>query len=367
MRYRTATKIHEDPMCRSSFYDVATCSRRNSSRVGCDDPQGLGRSRLVRLRRALGNSVLADWDAWRPDVSDTQGERARSSVPECEQCRLVRASIALREHTTAAGQAALSALAVIKTAAVAVNLATALPDTPRSGLQNEGMQAFEPIELGHDFYAGIAFELNRNAEGIDLSQPPTPPVKVQAASKTVRTAQASERDLPDVVWASLEPIVRGRNEYADHRPNAGGNGPSLAIIAEKSISAVVTPPHVPLLTAPSDASQSVAQNEPQPKNLADGIPWPTFAPGEPTVQPPAQVVHQAIPWPVFAPVESTRGSDIAHATGPLREHAVASAAPKCTSSSVHAWGRAADLTRQAMRAWLDVLVGSKPVEMTARY
>jgi hypothetical protein len=82
------------------------------------------------------------------------------------------------------------------------------------------------------------------------------------------------------------------------------------------------------------------------------VPWPVFAPVETTPGPTTRVVQEttAIPWPVFA-VEVPSSSAQAARSG---------------SSPERGLGQAVDLTRQALGAWLDVLEGSAPVEVTAR-
>ena len=59
--------------------------------------------------------------------------------------------------------------------------------------------AFEPIEVGDDFYTGVAFELNRNAEGINLVQAATAPTATLARSQPVALAESLEPDLPAVL------------------------------------------------------------------------------------------------------------------------------------------------------------------------
>ena len=68
--------------------------------------------------------------------------------------------------------------------------------------------AFEPIEVGDDFYSGVAYELNRNAEGIDLVQPPDArPAVVEYAAAGRAGRMCVELDLPEVLCGAMDEDV----------------------------------------------------------------------------------------------------------------------------------------------------------------
>ena len=84
--------------------------------------------------------------------------------------------------------------------------------------------AFEPIEVAEDLYTGIAFELNRNAEGIDLARPAASPVASLARSETVPAAEILELDLPDSALrdATDEDVVDLSSSAGAAEPCVGG-------------------------------------------------------------------------------------------------------------------------------------------------
>ncbi len=104
------------------------------------------------------------------------------------------------------------------------------------------------------------------------------------------------------------------------------------------------------------------------------IPWPAFAPEEPIARPSTAVVvrETTVPWPVFAPAESS----IDHDAGSLTDRrdvvypAIASTQPTTVSpprpGPDSSWGQAINLTRQAVCAWMGVLVKTGSVQVTAR-
>jgi hypothetical protein len=96
---------------------------------------------------------------------------------------------------------------------------------------------------------------------------------------------------------------------------------------------------------------------------------------EPIVSlPQTSVVRETtVPWPVFAPIETGGSHEVV--VHPTERRHVVDSGPSRSLSSLRAtpvparesgWGEAVDLTRQAMAAWLGVLVRTGPVEVTAR-
>jgi hypothetical protein len=135
-------------------------------------------------------------------------------------------------------------------------------------------------------------------------------------------------------------------------------GPSPAVVDDRAKSSVVAEPAYPLI---ADGPAAVAESTTHLPGRVAGIPWPVFAPVEAIAQPPTLVVQEkTVPWPVFAPIDPHAGPSSA-----AESHSSA-AAPGRGSSSETGWGHAVDLTRQAMCAWMAVLVRSSPVEVTAR-
>jgi hypothetical protein len=60
----------------------------------------------------------------------------------------------------------------------------ALADVLDAFARDRDVVAFEPMEIGEDLYPGLAFALNREAEGLNVSPPPAPPAD-EVASRPV--------------------------------------------------------------------------------------------------------------------------------------------------------------------------------------
>ncbi len=399
--------------------------------LGLTIPGGSNRGGWLVSAGRWGNSVLVDLDTWRPDNSSSQPRRVAATRHECEQCRLARAALALNKREEALSRVADST----KSTAVQTVTGSKKPTAesrhvrPADSFRAPTL-AIEPIDVGDDSYTGIAFELNRNAEGINLVQSPTAPSAILARSQPVELTEALEPDLPAVLcgatdedvadWtpvavtaqrqdendrtasgalvsveagdygtpeeteatpipvpgappviaASVQPAAptscpelfevfacrTGPVDEDDAAPYA--QAPSMAAIADASKSSVVTERAATLNPAsPPVAAESTIQSQVQ----VAGIPWPVFAPDEPTAPEPTRVVQETtVPWPVFAPLDPTASPKSA------AESLSLVAAPRRASSSDAGWGQAVDLTRRAMFAWMGVLVRSAPVEVTAR-
>jgi hypothetical protein len=172
----------------------------------------------------------------------------------------------------------------------------------------------------------------------------------------------------------------------------------------------------PSFVAPSQATDVGAQSDVQPSDIASpSIPWPIFAPEDSDSQPETRIAQEIqVPWPVFAPSEPAPGqantftTDSSDGTATLaspptvaeRSETVQAAltsmeAPALANRSVRSpsndscerssstiddaglhtlreayspenrWGQAVQLTREAVVAWMKVLVGPALVKVSA--
>jgi hypothetical protein len=133
---------------------------------------------------------------------------------------------------------------------------------------------------------------------------------------------------------------------------------SLATVADASRSSVISEPVAPIIPFELPvASERTRLSQDQ----AAGIPWPAFAPVDAVSPQSTRVVKvTTVPWPVFAPIDPTAVPNSSV------QSLVSATAPERCSSTNGSWGQAVDLTRKAMCAWIGVLHGSTPVEVTAR-
>jgi hypothetical protein len=399
--------------------------------LGVTVPGGTNRGGWLISAGRWSNSLLVDWDTWRPDSRDSQARPVATARHQCEKCRLARAAIALRER----GPVPSLVVNSTKSASVQTRIGTEKPTAEShhilpADLRGAPASAFESIDVGDDFYAGVAFELNRNNEGIDLVPFPSAPYATLAGSQPIALTEGVETDLPEMLCGGTDedgndltplpvasvpreaneptaseilvssatgddidpseteaapislpaapPVVTANAQAAaaiDHPelfevfacqtgPVDEGDvmpcdeAPNLAIVAVASKSSTVTDSAVPLNHA---SRPVVAERTGQSEDRAARIPWPVFAPADAIVQLPNRVVQETtMPWPVFAPVDSTAGPTSAV------ESLSSMSAPRRDSTAVAGWGQAVDLTRQAMCAWVEVLVGSVRVDVTAR-
>jgi hypothetical protein len=399
--------------------------------LGVTIPGGTNRGGWLVSAGRWANSAVVDWDTPRPDSSASQARRFATTRHGCEQCRLARAALALREQAAAASRVADSTKSTVAKAAAGSEKPTSDRHDVLTGDSSPAATiAFEPIAVGDDFYSAVAFELNRNAEAINFVQSPTAPTAILTRSQPVALAEGPEPEMPEVLCGLMDDDVddsaqiavtaqpRGENEsiasdvldsietgveYATDETEAtpisgavaspiaaasmhaaaatygpelfeviacqtGQFGaedaslydeePSPAVVDDRSKSSVVAEPANPLIAA---GPAVVAESTRQSAGRVAGIPWPVIAPVEAIAQPPTRVVQETtIPWPVFAPIDPHAGPSSA------AESLSSAAAPRRDSSSKAGWGQAVDLTRQAMCAWMAVLVRSAPVEVTAR-
>jgi hypothetical protein len=253
--------------------------------------------------------------------------------------------------------------------AVTERLGSRSPDAAGSPSAHAGPASFTQIEVSDDFCVGIAYELNRNAEGIDLVQPPLASISVVVKPDFLEGTAAEP-----VADTSAERLEFDFTEFLCGMPDdESGDRP-----------VVMSDP--PRDTAESAIDESLDARElygefgaeltddaeplrakPLTTDTAHAIPWPTFAPAETTVPVTNRVARETtVPWPVFAPDERPDASGIAEMIAPSPE-GVRSAATVASNAQVSpGWHDAADLTRQAMRAWMNVLLGPKSVQVTVR-
>ena len=399
--------------------------------LGVTIPGGTNRGGWLVSAARWGSSVNLDWDAWRPDNRANQAPRVATTRHQCEQCRLARAAIALRERRPAPGVVATSTKSTSVQTGIGSEQRTA--DSHRVSAADSlraPTLAFEPIDVANDFYTGIAFELNRNAEGIDLVQSPTAPTSSVARFEAVVLVENLETDLPavlcgvtdedDVEPASLAVASQPREE---NDPTASGTLISSETGDEFNLGETeATPTSEPDVSPVVAASvRAAAANDcPEPFEVFTCQTGPINEDDAPTyeealgpaivaaastssvvTQPAAPLYPVAppvvaertkpsldqgavIPWPAFAPDDtssqpSTRVVQDTTVPWPVfapieltadssraAESFSSASAPRHGSSSNASWGQAVDLTRQAVSAWMHVLSGSARVEVTAR-
>ena len=165
-------------------------------------------------------SLLAQWDTWEPadgDEADPAGKRDHFG---CEECRLARLRVAASAMRAAAGDppapkgediapaGAIDAVlaeskgvfvdpkAIVGWVQPNVPLAELSPSTnARTSV------AFEPIRVSEPFEAGIAYELNRNADGLgDPAADSLESVAVTMDSELGLPADAYELDVWDELY-----------------------------------------------------------------------------------------------------------------------------------------------------------------------
>jgi hypothetical protein len=278
-------------------------------------------------------SALARWDTWRP----SEGSGNLRGPRECPLCRIARAELARKSRNPATDLRAGSTAAVVRPA----RPSPGRPDGDGSLAKTAGPAtsrgvAFEPITVPDDSDTDIALKLNREAEGIDLTQPPAPPVQSMAAREPIGRSENLELALLDELSQAVDEGKAGSGSCERDSKRSSQTQPPPAQLASEQPSGKVT--------APTTASS------------AEGIPWPVFAPAGPTAPAPIAVAREAsIPWPVFAP------------GGPPPEPD-RSVTAQSTGASTHPvrWGEAIQLTREAVVAWMKVLTGPALVQVSAR-
>jgi hypothetical protein len=112
---------------------------------------------------AWATSLLAQWDTWEPAEDDAAVPAGKRDQLSCEECRLAR----------------------LRIVATALQAAHGEPPSPKA-------VAFEPIRVSEPFETGIAYELNRMAEGLGNTAGTMP--------ESVAATMVTEPPLPADAW-----------------------------------------------------------------------------------------------------------------------------------------------------------------------
>jgi hypothetical protein len=186
----------------------------------------------------------------------------------------------------------------------------------------------EPIAVTEDFYAGVAYELNRAAEGID-TRPVSAVASVEASARSDATVLCDDFELGMLV--ELGRIVERTETDMDDVLDAA-TGDELA------------------------AAMEMAVDSPSSRPMAE-LPWPVVAPSAASQLPERQVASLPnLPWPVFAPDPENKQPHSRIASYGLPQNSI----PRARL------GQAVSLTRDALYAWIHVLTDPALVEVTAR-
>jgi hypothetical protein len=231
-----------------------------------------------------------------------------------------------------------------------------------------------------------------SSDALASTEPPSEPDveemgEVEIGETVPLPAVAVSERVPASADSSERPKVIANDEHGVYEDDVAAyrDGRDLTVYAQSSPSPIATlaaalpapstpstqPPVAPVpLSSPTAIGRP--ETPPLSKNPAE-LPWPTFAPEEPIAQsPPHMVQETAVPWPVFAPVESPISHEVSTAiehpsavdVPASHEHASSGTTPG--SRTEPRLNQAVNLTRQAMSAWLGVLMRSAPVEVTTR-
>jgi hypothetical protein len=382
--------------------------------LGLTIPSRRDCKRFFDCAESRASSFLAGWDTWRPGEGTGHRKAGSTATRECELCRLARAQVALRAQKPVA-EVAIDSKAIAKVSSndseVAVSkVQAAVPACTVS----DTIITFEPIDVEDEICGGLALELNRAAEGIDLVQIATPAEsskvptepdtlretsinlewidkvcgrligEVRSAALTaqpssqlgcpsaeapVSTAVREQQEQPTAITGTL---VRSEIQSVDVSASVEWSpayGPDLFAAIEDQLAQidtnnapatvhqVVGTPFVskcgqPENSAPVTTAVAAAQNDVQQEDAATSqIPWPVFAPENSVPQSATRVAEEIqVPWPVFAPTEQVADQAIA------RE----------PSTPDTRWGQAVHLTCEAVVAWMKVLAGPALVDISAR-
>ena len=212
---------------------------------------------------------------------------------------------------------------------------------------------------------------NETVDGVAFDE--TDEAAVASAARPVVAATAEEPAQVEA-WQWLELIACGKDCFDADEDRALEEGPSVGVLAERPVTSPVMQRTSTVVAVEPTGSQILTQVPKKAKDQSDCIPWPAFAPIEPIASPPPTSVVQdtTVPWPVFAPVEAPVSQETVRITerrdgvDPIASaaHSAVRATPISVTES--GLGEAVHLTRQAVSAWLSVLVRTGAVEVTAR-
>jgi hypothetical protein len=175
-------------------------------------------------------SLLAEWDTWEPSDGGGADPAGKRDHPGCEECRLARLRVAANAMRAVAGDPpAPKGVDIAPAPEITASLGESKSGSPDPkaivgrvqptvsaaehalAAKAKSSVAFEPIRVSEPFESGIAYELNRGAEGLgELAA---------ASAESVAVTTDSEIDLPaDAfelgVWDSLYQIATKPLELA---------------------------------------------------------------------------------------------------------------------------------------------------------
>jgi hypothetical protein len=380
--------------------------------LGLTIPSRTECKRFLSSAEMRASSYLAGWDTWRPGDGAGHRKSGATATRECELCRLARAQVALRAQNPVAEVAVDSTATARVSSNVSEEHVSKVQTAVPARAVGETVIAFEPIDVEDEISGGLAFDLNRAAEGIDLVEKGTPSEssRVSANPETsreignnldwidklcgrlvreVRSAAITAQPSGEAVRVTAEALAATAIREQREQPTAiagthvrseilpddattsvewsSGYGPDLFAAIENRLAQldVNNPPaaahEAACLPFVSQSTQSeisapiaiiAAQDDGQQEDAASSqIPWPVFAPEKSVPQPATRIAEEIqVPWPVFAPAEQAADQAIA------RE----------SSMPETRWGQAVHLTRAAVVAWMKVLAGPALVEVSAR-
>jgi hypothetical protein len=339
---------------------------------------------------AWATSMLAQWDSWEPAEDDAAVPAEKRDHLSCEECRLARLKLATNALRASQGD----------------------PPAPKP-------VTFEPIRVSEPFETGIAYELNRQSEGLGIagtspetitattvSEPPLPAdafeigaldeldqdIIIEAENPAVSTQ--SEVTKLSAADGSDESAVSGLDEQwieigcLDEAEAHSDEVPAFADLPRKVFApaepraALIAqnPAAVPAIgvlayLAKANLTQQVAPVSAHFKQVPGKIPAfgtlvylsgtdgsavvPTSSPNTSAIEAaePAVPVNLAdLPRKVFTPAIGF------NAPAPLQaDHSLAG-----THSQPARLGDAVELTRRAVSAWVSVLIGPALVDVSRR-
>jgi hypothetical protein len=343
--------------------------------LGLTIPSRVECKRFLGLAEARASSFLAGWDTWRPSHGAGHKKPRVTAIRECELCRLARVGVASRNQKPAAEVPIDST----KTSSVVPPgtdqyLRNVQPPPATVRAVCDAVITFEPIEVGDEINGGLAFELNHQAEGIDLvgnsivsgttriaasAVAPSENVDLEwvdkACGELIREVQtaamAAQPSSPAAL--SLASTLSGDQSEPPTAPTGSDNqlktpflvastrtewsagyGPDLFAAIEDQLAQIdestkpptaheaaglpfVVPNTQPSVVTLSPATTVLAQSDVGKGDIIlPPIPWPIFAPHESDVQAETSVANEIqVPWPVFAPSEPASGQANAFTTG----------------------------------------------------
>jgi hypothetical protein len=178
--------------------------------------------------QAWATSLVAEWDNWEPSDDGTTRLVGTLNHVTCEECRLARVRLAVTAQASSLAAAPQpesngTAKATDPTPNLAAKTALAHPKTSEP-------IAFEPIHVDDDFECGIAYELNRAADGLGDAEPPGRVSEARPPTpQPIVVADSAELG----IWAELCRFVREPLAVPEESDASAAVGP-LADAGERS-------------------------------------------------------------------------------------------------------------------------------------